>query len=108
MKIMTIGAGFVADHLNYPKITDRISMNLRMDTDNVFVDSILNRYKPDVLINCIGKTGRPNVDWCESNKEVTAATNTALPIILAEACARHSVHLIQVGSGCIFFGPSPY
>jgi len=107
MKIMTIGAGFVADHLNYPKIDDRVSMTLRMESNNMFIDSILLRNKPDVLINCIGKTGRPNVDWCESNKEETSLTNTALPIVLAEACARHSVHLIQIGSGCIFFGESP-
>jgi len=31
----------------------------------------------------------------------------ALPILLAEACARHSIHLIQISSGCIFFGESP-
>jgi 3,5-epimerase/4-reductase len=108
MKIMTIGAGFVADHLSYPKIDERISMTLRMDTDSVFIDSVLNRHKPDVLINCIGKTGRPNVDWCEQNREDTALANTALPIVLAEACARHNVHLIQIGSGCIYFGPSRY
>jgi dTDP-4-dehydrorhamnose reductase len=101
MNIFTIGAGFVSDHLNYQKIENRL------DTSSKQIEAVLDRYKPDVLINCIGKTGRPNVDWCEANKEITAATNTALPILLAEACAKKSIHLIQIGSGCIYFGESP-
>ena len=113
MKILTLGSGFVADHLPYEKVSDRIGMDLDLDSmlragqESVFITSMLKRHKPDVLINCIGKTGRPNVDWCESNREITAATNVALPILLAEACVKQGTHLIQIGSGCIYFGPSP-
>lgn len=109
MKVLTLGSGFVADHLPYEKISDRITMDWSMDApQSVYITSLLKRHKPDVLINCLGKTGRPNVDWCESNREATAATNIALPIVIAEACAKEGVHLIQIGSGCIYFGPSPY
>lgn len=101
MNILSIGAGFVSEHLPYDKIKNRIPQS----SDSI--RDLLDRHKPDVLINCIGKTGRPNVDWCESHKEETAATNSALPILLAEECAKKSIHLIQVGSGCIFFGESP-
>jgi dTDP-4-dehydrorhamnose reductase len=101
MKISTIGAGFVSDHLVCDKIGGRLDLSIKQ------IDMILDAYKPDVLVNCIGKTGRPNVDWCEVNKEATAMTNTALPILLADACARKSIHLIQIGSGCIYFGESP-
>lgn len=101
MKIFTVGAGFVADHLQYQRIVERF------DTSSKQIDHLLGVYQPDVLINCIGKTGRPNVDWCEANKEVTASTNTALPILIAEACAKRNIHLIQIGSGCIYFGESP-
>lgn len=101
MKVLTLGIGFVADHLPYEQIGRRI----RQASD---IEDVLNQYTPDVLVNCIGKTGRPNVDWCESNREVTATTNVALPILLAEACAKKNVHLIQIGSGCIYFGPSKY
>lgn len=101
MKILTIGGGFVADHLPYKILNERIAIA------SGYIDLMLDEHKPDVLVNCIGKTGRPNVDWCESNKEATAVANTALPILLAEACAKKSVHLIQIGSGCIYFGPSP-
>jgi dTDP-4-dehydrorhamnose reductase len=102
MKIMTAGAGFVSDHLPYPKIKDRFDLSSKQ------IDAILDSYAPDVIVNCIGKTGRPNVDWCELHKEETAAANIALPILLAEACAKKSIHLIHIGSGCIYFGQSPH
>ncbi len=101
MKIMTIGAGFVSEHLPYGNIKYRI--NGASD-----VEELLAHYTPDVLVNCIGKTGRPNVDWCESNKEATAFANTAVPIMLAEGCKKVGIQMIQIGSGCIFFGKSPY
>lgn len=101
MKIFTIGAGFVADHLPYPRIDVRFDLSIK------HIENILDNYKPTVLINCIGKTGRPNIDWNESNRESTASTNVALPIILAEVCAKKGIHLIQIGSGCIYFGQSP-
>ena len=28
----------------------------------------LDRDRPAVVINCAGKTGRPNIDWCEDHK----------------------------------------
>lgn len=101
MKVFTLGAGFVADHLPYPIIKKRLP--LAWD----WIDSILSGYEPDVLINCIGKTGRPNVDWCESHKEETMSANVTLPLLLAEYCKANNIHLIQIGSGCIYFGESP-
>jgi len=102
MKIFTLGNGFIGKHLKYPILTERVELNSH------YIENLLDKYKPDVLINCIGKTGRPNIDWCESNKEITAATNVALPILLAEVCKKKSIHMIQIGSGCIYFGDSPY
>lgn len=101
MNIYTLGAGFVSDHLSYPVISDRIA------ADEKLINSILDKYKPDVIVNCIGKTGRPNIDWCENNKEITALTNVSLPIMLADSCAKKYIRMIQIGSGCIYFGQSP-
>lgn len=102
MKVLTLGTGFVADHLPYEKITERVALA------SGYMRLMLEEHKPDVIINCLGKTGRPNVDWCESNKVETMEGNVTLPLLLAEACAAKGVHLIQIGSGCIYFGPSPY
>ncbi len=101
MKILTLGKGFVSDHLPYPVISDRVI------PDDVAIRLMLKAYKPDVLVNCIGKTGRPNVDWCESNKAETYMANVTLPAILASECEKQGIHLIHIGSGCIFFGDSP-
>ena len=98
---MSIGGGFVADHLPYERINERIN-----NFDDIFY--YLDYHKPDVLVNCIGKTGRPNVDWCESHKEETAFANIAVPVMLAEKCKIHDIHLIQIGSGCIYFGESSH
>lgn len=101
MKILTLGKGFVSQHLPYPSTDYRIDPNINS------VRTVLDYHKPDVLINCIGKTGSPNVDWCESNKSATAASNIIIPTLLAEECQKRSIKLIHVGSGCIFYGQSP-
>jgi dTDP-4-dehydrorhamnose reductase len=104
MKVLTIGNGFVAEHLPH----EILGGNERVVANSIGqMQSIIEQYKPDVIVNCIGKTGRPNVDWCETHKEETASANVVLPIVLAEVCAKHSVRLVQIGSGCIYFGESP-
>lgn len=101
MKILTLGNGFIASHLPYPKILDRLTAN------HNHVRSILEKYKPDVLINAIGYCGSPNIDACESNKRKTYLTNVTIPSILASECEKLRIHLIHLGSGCIYFGQSP-
>lgn len=55
----------------------------------------------DVVVNCAGVSGSPNVDWCEDHAYDTVLGNTIFPIDLAR---RSDGHFIHVGSGCIFFG----
>jgi dTDP-4-dehydrorhamnose reductase len=93
-----LGAGFISEHLRFPKITDRVTVSN--------IGDILDSYKPDTIINCIGKTGRPNIDWCERNKTETSIANTVIPIILADECSKRNIHMIHIGSGCIFYGNS--
>jgi dTDP-4-dehydrorhamnose reductase len=102
MKVMTIGNGFVAAHLPYEPI------NERMTSMRALTKCMLQDNKPDVLINCIGKTGRPNVDWCESHKEETIEGNVSIPLQLADVCKEMGIHLINIGSGCVYFGESPH
>lgn len=101
MKVFTLGGGFVAAHLPYPVVNEKFEISEKL------IDTFLDFQKPDVIVNCIGKTGRPNVDWCENNQSETANANIALPIVLARACEKRGIHLVHVGSGCIFFGESP-
>jgi len=101
MKILTLGKGFVSDHLPYLSILDRLTPDPKQ------IEKIIDRDKPDILINCIGRCGNPNVDQCELIKHETYTANTIIPAIVAEACYKHSIHFIHIGSGCIFYGTSP-
>jgi 3,5-epimerase/4-reductase len=93
----------VAQHLHYDQL-----LGERLTGDPAQISSIIDRFRPDVIVNCVGKTGRPNVDWCESHKEETTWANTTLPLIIADVCGKKNIHMIQMGSGCIYFGGSPY
>jgi dTDP-4-dehydrorhamnose reductase len=63
---------------------------------------IVDRYKPNIIINCIGHTGKNNVDDCEIDKDKTLTANTFVPIILAEAALRNGIKLVHISSGCIY------
>ena len=73
-------------------------------TDRAKVKNILDLIKPKYIINCAGKTGRPNVDWCEDHEIETADSNIRGPITLAKECIDRKIHMIQLGSGCIYEG----
>jgi nucleoside-diphosphate-sugar epimerase len=68
-------------------------------------ESILNEiqyYKPDRIINCAGKTGSPNVDWCEDHKEETIRSNVLGLINLIDCAFINNIHILNWGTGCIF------
>jgi 3,5-epimerase/4-reductase len=73
-------------------------------TDSKAVRIELRKKEPDVVINTAGRTGRPNIDWCEEHKKETATSNIVGPLILAEACREQSIYWVHLGSGCIFQG----
>lgn len=64
-------------------------------------------FRPDAVVNFAGKTGKPNVDWCESNKPATFRSNVTGAMVLAQLCQEQGVHLTHISSGCIFYGASP-
>lgn len=104
MKILIFGKGYVAHQfLDFygPEVVT-IS-DLRLD-DTSAVKAEVQAYKPDVVINCAGKTGRPNVDWCEDHKVETLSSNVTAPLILARACDELGVYMVHVGSGCVYEG----
>jgi dTDP-4-dehydrorhamnose reductase len=107
MKVLTLGSGFIADHLPYDKITGRVLPS--SDEVNALLKTAAVQFggKPNVIVNCIGKTGRPNVDWCESHKFETYESNVVIPLLISEWCKKNDVHMVQIGSGCIYFGESP-
>ncbi len=73
--------------------------------DPVSVRAVFDDVKPDIVINAAGKTGKPNVDWCEDHKEETLRANVTGPLVLLEECMKRNVYFVHIGSGCIFTGP---
>ena len=54
------------------------------------------------VINCAGKTGRPNVDWCETHKDETLQSNVIGALNVASLCASLGVHLTYFSTGCLY------
>ena len=76
-------------------------------TDKQAVLEEIKKYKPDVVLNAAGKTGRPNIDWCEDHKEETVASNITGPLILHDVCRSRNIFFTHLSSGCIYDGAPP-
>src|SRR3989344_2091165 len=72
--------------------------------DRTAVIAELDRVKPDIVINAAGKTGRPNVDWCEDHKEETLHANVTGAVVLLEECRKRGIYWVHMSSGCIYTG----
>lgn len=58
----------------------------------------------DLVINCAGYVGKPNVDVCEKNKEETIKGNIVLPKMISDICSDLSINFMHISSGCIYTG----
>jgi 3,5-epimerase/4-reductase len=68
------------------------------------VSEALDDAQPEVVINCAGKTGRPNVDWCEDHKEETLRSNLTGPKVLLEECGKRNIYWVHLSTGCVYEG----
>lgn len=98
-RILILGKGFIGGILQ-----KELSCQIDGSRVNSYNDAerLLKKYRPQILINCIGVNGKRNVDDCELEKDRTLLANSFVPIILAESCLRRKVKLVNISSGCIF------
>lgn len=103
MNTLVFGAGgYLGQHIL--KYFDG-GIGSRIDiADPAMVAIEFDRYCPEVVINCAGKTGRPNIDWCETHKEETVRSNVTGPLLLLEQCLRRNVSFVHLSSGCLYSG----
>jgi len=66
------------------------------------VDAELDKVKPAFVLNAAGLTGRPNVDWCEDNKEAVIRVNVVGTLGLIDACWQRGIHVTNYATGCIY------
>ena len=98
-KILILGKGFIGQRLQKElncQITDAFIKSYQV------ADSLIKQYKPKIIINCIGMTGKSNVDDCELDIDGVLLGNSFIPVILAELCLRKNIKLVHISSGCIF------
>jgi len=82
---------------------------IRVDiTDLQQVREALKGVEGQIVINAAGKTGKPNVDWCEDHRLETAQVNITGAINVAQVASEQGNYVIHIGSGCIFSGPGDY
>ena len=112
MNVAVLGTGYVASaylralHFlgHHPLVLSRAWLDY---IDQDVLHFCLEAYKPDMVINAAGYTGR-TVDDCQVNKEECYQANVVLPRQLASICAGLGVTLMHVSSGCIFDGHGPF
>ncbi|MFH0855073.1 MAG: sugar nucleotide-binding protein [Candidatus Omnitrophota bacterium] len=98
-KILILGKGFIGQRLQKDFGCAICKEFIRSLKD---AQRIIKKYNPGIIINCIGSTGKNNVDGCESAKDATLLANSFVPVILAEASLRSNIKLVHISSGCIF------
>jgi len=101
-RILIFGTGYIGNKLQKYLNCD-ISDKRIFQTQDV-IDEI-EKYKPDVIINCIGYTGESNIDDCDKDVRrinKTIVLNTFIPILFLEASYRTGVKLVHISSGCIY------
>ncbi len=97
--ILIVGKGFIGERLQ-----EALGCSLSDTMIHSFEDvlKVVEAFKPKVLINCIGFTGKKNVDGCEDAIDETLSANVFVPLMLAEVAYRKKIKLIHISSGCIF------
>ncbi|UCD15929.1 MAG: sugar nucleotide-binding protein [Candidatus Omnitrophota bacterium] len=98
-KILILGGGFIGSRL-----TEAFECDISNRRINSFSDAQdeIKKYRPQIIINCIGYTGQRNVDDCEQDIDNTLSANTFIPVMLAEIALRNNIKFIHISSGCIF------
>jgi dTDP-4-dehydrorhamnose reductase len=102
MKVLIFGNGFLGNEFG-SRLSDCVITNQDI-TDAEGVRREIREHNPDAVLNCAGKTGKPNVDWCEDHVLPTLDSNTLGPIALAKACIGEGAFMAHLGSGCVYEG----
>lgn len=101
-KTLILGAGFIGTRFHELMPGSEICADKIKNQKDA--DTIISKYKPDAVINCMGATGKTSVDKCEEDHEATLSGNIMLPFYIATACKKNKAFMVHLGSGCIYEG----
>ena len=108
-KVLILGRGFIGTKLfNFltEKSVDVVALNQNVfDYTNEYkLSSFIRDNNFSHIINCSGYTGYPNVDGCETNKDLAWKYNVEVAHNIDKVAVRHNRKAIHVSSGCIYTG----
>jgi len=120
-KVIVLGNGYIGK-MTYKHLTSTMTdfdvvtlskypyINPEARREELFtaLNSEFNGYEQKWLVNCVGYTGKPNVDACENDKQACWDLNVTFPTILAEFCSQKNIKIINISSGCIYDGTERY
>ena len=103
-----IGSQFI-NELEYRKLPyiglSRVDINYCNYSDLFSYVTTSNPRGFNLIINCAGYIGKPNVDACEDHKAETIEGNVVLPKMLSDICVETGyTKLMHISSGCIYNG----
>ena len=98
-KILILGKGFIGQRLQTALKCNLSSILITKYND---ISKEIKKYSPKIIINCIGSTGKNNVDECESDIDKTLLANMYIPVLIADAALRNKIKFIHIGSGCTY------
>jgi len=101
-KYLIFGNGYIGNRFNN-FLEDSIVSDARITNVSVAIEEI-NKYNSEIIINCIGRTGNPNIDWCEEHKMETTESNVLVPGYILQACQILNKRMVHIGSGDLYEG----
>lgn len=116
-KILVVGTGFLGENLinqlrtndfqvlgtNYQNLSkNTIFLDI---TDLNSIEKVINKFKPDIIINCAANT---NLDYVESNPDMGFLINSFGPKNLAIICNKNKIKLVHISTDSIFDGKGKF
>lgn len=104
MSIILFGHGYLGADFFYELKKQNIKVKHFHAPNSLRELLVLPISSNDVVINCAGYVGKPNVDACEKYKEETIRGNVLWPQLLTSLCYLHQIPLLHISTGCIYDG----
>lgn len=109
-KVLILGNGYIGNyihnHLKKEGFNSRLigSKDVNYHNRKELWQYLCFGFCPNIVINCSGFTGTPNIDEAEIKKEECWNLNVVSPLQVSELCNRLGIKNIQISSGCIYDG----
>lgn len=104
-KYLILGSnGYLGSHLiKYLNKDEYLCVNTRLNNINE-IKRHIEKSRANYVICAAGISGRPTIEWCETNKKETYETNYLNLLELMRITNECNVHLTILGSGLVYNG----